>query len=116
MQIPLQIAFRGMDPSPAVEDRVRERSAQLERFHDRITSCRVVVQAPHQHHQKGGLYEVRVDLHVPGAEIVINHEGSQEHAHEDVYVAVRDAFDAAERKLEDHVRRHDHRKKVPSAD
>ncbi len=98
-----------MEPSPAVDARIRERAARLERFHDRIGGCHVTVQAPHQHHHKGQLYEVRLRVHVAGAEIVIDREGSQDHAHEDVYVAVRDAFDAAERKLEDHVRRHEHR-------
>jgi ribosomal subunit interface protein len=101
MQIQVQISFRGMEPSAAVEERIRERTERLERFHDGITRCHVTVQAPHQHHHKGRLFDVRIDLHVPGNEVVVTHEGSQNHAHEDVYVAIRDAFLVAERKLEE---------------
>jgi len=106
MQRPLQISFRGMESSQAVEERVHERIARLERVFDRITSCHVTIEAPHRHHQNGRIYEVKVDLRVPGAELVTKQEGSNDHAHEDVYVALRDAFDAAERRLEDFAHRH----------
>lgn len=104
MQIPLQISFRNMDPSPAVEERIRKKAAKLERFNDRIIGCSVVVEAPHRHH-KGKLYNVRVDVSVPGKEVVVDRAKPVDHAHEDVYVAIRDAFDAAVRRLEDQVRR-----------
>ncbi len=105
MQTPLQITFRGMDPSEAVADRIRERVERLEQFFDRVIGCRVTVEAPHHHHRKGRIYAVRVDVHVPGAELVVDHAHHERHDHEDVYVALRDAFDAAERQLEDHARR-----------
>jgi ribosomal subunit interface protein len=105
MQIPLQISFRNMDPSPAVEARIRERAAKLERFHGRITGCTVVVEAPHRHHHKGKLYTVRIDIGVPGKNVVVDRGKPINHAHEDVYVAVRDAFDAAVRRLEDQTRK-----------
>lgn len=105
MQIPLQISFRNMDPSPAVEARIREKAAKLERFYDRIVGCKVVVEAPHRHQRKGKLYGVHIDVSVPGKDIFVRHAGPQNQAHEDVYVAIRDAFDAASRLLEDHVRR-----------
>jgi ribosomal subunit interface protein len=105
MQIPLQISFRNMDPSPTIEARIREKAAKLERFHDRIIGCTVVVEAPHRHHHKGKLYNVRVDVSVPGKDVVVDHAKPLDHAHEDVYVAIRDAFDAAARRLEDHARR-----------
>ncbi|MFI5305890.1 MAG: ribosome hibernation-promoting factor, HPF/YfiA family [Polyangiales bacterium] len=105
MQRPLQISFRGMESSPAIEERIQERVGRLERVFDRITSCHVTVEAPHQHHQKGRIFDVRIDLRVPGAELMTKHEGSHNHAHEDVYVALRDAFDAAERRLEDYAQR-----------
>lgn len=105
MQIPLQITFRNMDPSPAVEAKVRERAVLLERFHERITSCRVVVECQHHHHRQGNLYHVNIDLTVPGAEIVAGRAAPQHQAHEDVYVALRDAFDAARRQLENRARR-----------
>jgi ribosomal subunit interface protein len=98
-----------MEPSDAVTDRVRERATQLDHFLEGITAVHVTVQAPHQHHHKGQLYEVHILVHAPGKEIVINREGSRDHAHEDVYVAIRDAFDAAERRIEDFARRRDHR-------
>lgn len=106
MQVPLEISFKGMDRSEAVEARVREKAAWLENFHERIMSCRVVVEAPHRHQHKGRIYTVRVDLTVPGAELVVNRDPGANHAHEDVYVAIRDAFDAAKRQLEAHSRKH----------
>ena len=110
MQIPLKLAFRGVEPSPAIEAQVRERAQRLERFYDRITSCEVVFDSPHRHHHKGRLYTVHVLLRIPGApDIAVNRAGPQDHAHEDPYVALRDAFDAAARMLEDTERRRDHR-------
>jgi cold shock CspA family protein len=104
MQTPLRISFQDMEPSPAVEARIRDKAAMLERFHDRIIGCDVVVEAPHRHHRKGRLYNVRITLSVPGKDIHVGHTGPQDHAHEDVNVAIRDAFDAAVRLLEDHAR------------
>ena len=101
MPIALQISFRNMDPSPAVEERIREKAEKLERFHDRIVGCTVVVEAPHRHHHKGKLYNVRLDISVPRKDVVVDRAKPIDHAHEDVYVAVRDAFDAAVRRLED---------------
>lgn len=105
MQIEPQIRFNGMEPSPSVEEVVRERIARLDRFHDRITSCAVVIEAPHRRGHKGNLYRVQVDITVPGKEIVTGREQEQNHAHEDVYVAIRDSFNAAQRQLEDLVRK-----------
>ncbi|MCC6468978.1 MAG: HPF/RaiA family ribosome-associated protein [Alphaproteobacteria bacterium] len=105
MEHALQIVFRGMDPSDAVEAAIRDRAEKLQAFFDRIVSCRVVVEAPHRHQQKGKLYAVKVELDIPGGNIAVTHSGPQDHAHEDVYVAVRDAFDAARRLLEDRIRR-----------
>jgi ribosomal subunit interface protein len=101
----LHIAFRGMTPSPAVQSRILERAAKLERFHQRITACRVVVDSPHRRHTKGELYTVRLELVVPGHEILVNKDRGKNHGHEDVYVAIRDAFNAAARQLEDVARR-----------
>ena len=105
MQFPLQITFRHMDASPAVEAAIRKRAEKLERFSDRITACRVVVEAPHHHQRKGNLYAIRIDLSVPGDEIPVTHSGPENQAHEDIYVAIRDAFNTASRLLEDHVRK-----------
>jgi len=103
--IPLQITFRNMDPSDAIEGHVRQKAEKLERFSDHLMSCRVVIEAPHRHHRTGKLYNVRVDLGVVGSEFAVTREGPVNHAHEDVHVAIRDAFDAVARRLEDYERR-----------
>jgi ribosomal subunit interface protein len=106
MQIPLEICYKNMEKSDAVEARIREKAEKkFERYAGRITSCRVVVEAPHRHQVHGSCYDVRIDIHVPGEELVVNREGSNDPAHTDVYVAIRDAFDAALRQLDDHARR-----------
>lgn len=101
MPIPMQITFRNMLPSPAVRTRIREHVEQLDRFHGRIMSCRVVVRAPHRRQHKGRLYHVSIDLKVPGREIAVNRDPPEKHAHQDIYVAVRDAFNALSRRLQD---------------
>jgi cold shock CspA family protein/ribosome-associated translation inhibitor RaiA len=104
MQLPLQITFRHMDTSEAVAARIRERAEELERFSDRITSCHVVVECRHPRHLQGNLFRVRVNLEVPGREMAVGRDPAGHHAHEDVYVAVRDAFDTTRRLLEDYAR------------
>jgi len=106
MQTPLQITFRDMESSAAVEANIREKAAKLEHYYDHIMSCRVMVEAPHGHHHQGRLYQVRIDLGVPDGELVVSHEHHhKDSAHEDVYVAIRDAFDAMKRQLEDYSRK-----------
>lgn len=104
MAIPLEITFRNMDPSPAIEAAARERAAKLERFADKIIGCQVRIEAPHKHHSSGKLYHVTVELQVPGGHIVASRDPGARHAHEDLHVALRDAFRAAQRQLQDHVR------------
>ena len=104
MNIPLEVVFRNMDRSDAIEARVREKVERLQRFADRIMRCRVSVEAPHRHHHQGKLYQVAIEIGVPGKNLIINHAGPANHAHEDVYVAIRDSFSAATRQLEDYVR------------
>jgi cold shock CspA family protein len=105
MRLPLELTFRNMDRAAAVEADVREKAAKLDTFYDGVMRCRVVIEADHKHHHKGNLYHVRIDLTVPGAELVVSREPKEHQAHADLYVAVRDAFDAARRQLEDYVRR-----------
>ena len=101
MKIPVQISFSNMTSSDAVRARVEELAGKLERFHDRIMGCRVVVRAPNRRQRKGRLYHVSIDLTLPGYDVVVNRNPPQQQAHEDVYVAIRDAFEAAVRRLED---------------
>ena len=105
MKLELQVTFRDVEPSRGIEQAIRDKAAKLDQFYDRITSCRVVVAAPHRHHHKGRLYNVRIDLTVPGGELVVNRDNSHAAAHHDVNVAIRDAFDAARRQIQDFARR-----------
>lgn len=99
MTLPIEISFRNVDSSEAVETRIRERAEKLERFFDRALFCRIVVEAHNRSQQKGKLFNVRVHLSVPGKDLLVGHEHKQDHAHEDIYVAVRDAFNALEKQL-----------------
>jgi ribosomal subunit interface protein len=105
MQIPLQITFRGMEPSDAIETVIRERAARLEHFHSRIVRCHVVLDVPHRHQRKGRLYAVRLAVTTPTGELVVKRDPPENHSHEEFYVVVRDAFDAMARQLEDEVRK-----------
>lgn len=105
MQLPVQVTFKNFTSSPALESRIRTKAEKLERFHERITSCRVLVEATNPQEQHERLYVVRVDVTVPGAELVARREAGNNHDHDNIYVALRDAFDAVTRQLEDHVRR-----------
>ena len=115
MQMPVQVTFRNMDQTESVEDKIRERVAKLETYFGRINSCRVVVEAPQRRHRKGRLYRVHIEVGIPGKDVVVSRHPQNNHAHEDVYVAVRDAFDAAQRQLEDHARRASGRVKTHEA-
>jgi ribosome-associated translation inhibitor RaiA len=129
MMVPLKITFRNMARSKAIEDSIRDKAQKLTSFYSHIMSCRVIVEAPHRHHHKGKAYVVRIDITVRGGEVVVNrqpkrlvaapatraeeleknltetHEPSKHAAHEDLYVAIRDAFNAAARKLQDYAQR-----------
>ena len=104
MKVPMTITFRNVAPSPAIEADIHEKAAKLEEFFDRITSARVMVETPHRRHRQGKLFHVRIDLRVPGREIVVSREPAAHHAYEDVYVAIRDAFDDAKRQLQDYAK------------
>jgi cold shock CspA family protein/ribosome-associated translation inhibitor RaiA len=105
MQLPLQITFKGIGQSDAIEASIREHAAHLEQFHDRITSCHVVVEEPQHRHHKGNLFRLRINLTLPGHTIVVNRDPGLDHAREDMGVAIRDAFNAAGRQIEDYARR-----------
>jgi cold shock CspA family protein/ribosome-associated translation inhibitor RaiA len=106
MQLSSKISFHGVEPSEFVEARVRERIERLSsRASDRIDRCDVVIEAPHHRKHKGDLYTVRIKMHALGQDLIVDRAGPQDHSHEDVYVALRDAFDAAERRLDDCTRK-----------
>jgi len=94
-----QVVFRGIDHSQAVEDAVHKRLNKLERFSDEIQSLRVILESPHNNHHKGKVYHVGVEALIPNHDIHVTHEQHDKHEHEDIYVAIRDAFNALERRL-----------------
>jgi len=93
---PLKITLRHTDPSLALEEEITKRAERLGRFNARPTKCEVLVEAPGNHHRSGATWRVRIDLAIPGHEIVVDKEPD-----EDPYVAVRRAFDAAARQVHD---------------
>ncbi|MEW6681339.1 MAG: HPF/RaiA family ribosome-associated protein [Nitrospirota bacterium] len=107
MKHPLQITVRNMSLSEAAKAAIQEKAAKLDAADDRIIGCRVLVELPHKHRHQGALYNVRIDLTIPGAELVVKRE-----PHEDLYVAIRDAFDAAWRQLRER-RKHEFQDVVP---
>lgn len=94
MQLPLQITARDISLTPAIERAIRGKVQKLERLYENILGCTVVVTTPHRHQHKGGVFNILVRLTVPGGELVVRRE-----PHQDLYVAIRDTFDAARRQL-----------------
>jgi cold shock CspA family protein len=123
MQSPLQITFRNLTPSATIEKWVRTEADKLDSFYNRVMGCRVAIEVPHRHHRKGSPYHIRIDLKVPGEEIVVKREPSLSHRarqlgeteikkhmelktpHKNLRVAINDAFRAAGRRLQDYARR-----------
>lgn len=97
MNTPLQISFHNLPHSPIIEEAVRESAARLEEIHDRIVSIAVIVDQPHRHHQEGNLYEVRIDLTVPGGELAVR----REQAGGELRMAIHEAFEEMSRQLEE---------------
>jgi cold shock CspA family protein/ribosome-associated translation inhibitor RaiA len=123
MQLPAMITFRGIESTPALEADIRRRIERLETYHSTIMGCRVIVELAQRHHETGNRYHVRIDLTVPGEEIVVAHEASlyataqdtdlkksrkqdePDPARKHVRVAIREAFDITRRRLQDYARR-----------
>ena len=98
-----QITWRDVQQSDAIEADIRDKIQKLEQFYDKIVTCKVAVEASHRRHHKGNLYRIHIVLEVPQQEIVVSRDPGEHHAHEDIYVTVRDAFDAARRQLQNYV-------------
>lgn len=106
MEQQVQVTFQDIEHSDEVESLIRDKVAKLEEFHGRITSCRVAISQPKARGRNGHLFQVRVDISIPGGkEIVVSRDPGVDHAHENLMVAVRDAFDAANRQLDEYVER-----------
>ena len=115
MQIPTHVTFRQLEHSPALEAKIRTLTEKLEQFSGDIIRCDTAVEKVQRRHHQGNIFYVRVRITVHGDEIVVSKVSDDQQAHEDAYVTVRDAFDAAKRQLEEHVRRNDQRAKVHEA-
>jgi cold shock CspA family protein/ribosome-associated translation inhibitor RaiA len=103
MAVPLEMVFRDIAPyEAAVSEDIKARAEKLDRFYAQILKCRVVVEAPHKHRRGGKLYQVSIDITVPGRKIIVDRGRRRRESHRDIFVAVGDAFDAAERQLEEH--------------
>jgi ribosomal subunit interface protein len=99
VKVPLKITFRHMAPSDALEARVRERADKLDRLNQDIIGGRIVVDMPQRRRRKGKIFQVQVDITVPGSELVVSRDHLLNHAHADIYAAIEGAFDAMERRL-----------------
>jgi ribosome-associated translation inhibitor RaiA len=104
MRTPLEIALKHVDHTPDLERRLRERAEHLERFYERLVRCRIVVEGPNAH-ARSKLYRVHIELGVPGPDIVVDQGSAGHHEHVDLNLAIRDAFDAAERRLKEYARK-----------
>lgn len=100
MQTPVQIVFHEVAHSQALESLIREKAAKLAAIFPRLMRCHVSIEQPHRHKQQGKPFNIRIAMHVPGGELVVNRD-----QHEDVYVALRDAFDAARRQIEEYAQK-----------
>jgi len=115
MHTPAVISFHGFEARPGTLTLVRDHIEKLDSRFTQITTIRVVVDAPPAHKRTGAPYDVRIEIGVPGTELVINrHPGSRDRK-EEVQTAVHDAFDAAARRLERWQSRRRHRRPDQSA-
>jgi ribosome-associated translation inhibitor RaiA len=97
--LPIQITYHGIEPSDALTELIHTRSGQIDRLNDRIHALRVLVDAPHHHQRHGRRYRVRLELTLPGRDLVVGHDDDEHVLDDDAYQAVRRAFDALRRKL-----------------
>lgn len=104
MRLPIQVTFRDVEESPAVRRLILAEAEKLDQFFPRIMGCRVLVESPHRRHHKGRLYHVRIDLTIPGKELVVRRDPAEHAPHTDLYLAIENAFHEMRRQLQDYVR------------
>lgn len=106
MNVPIQVVFRNMDRSDALEQQILEKTEKLDKVYERIISCRVTLEIPHKHHSKGNQHEVTIDIAVPEKKIVVSRSASGSNGSKDVALgAFNEALDVAKRQLEDYARK-----------
>lgn len=102
MELPLDITIRDIDNTEAIDAKIRSKAKKLQQFYDRITFCKVVVEETQKHKHQGKEYQVKFELGVPGEILVVNH---QSHRNVDLYVAIRDSFNAMKRQLQEYAQK-----------
>ena len=101
-----QVLFHNIDQTDALTEAVQKRISKLERYCDQIITGRVVLDSPHNNHHKGRVYSVTLEIHTSEKEVRVNQDQHDNHAHEDLYIAIRDAFNVAERQLKSIDKKH----------
>ncbi len=105
MDTPLRVSFHNLPHSELVESAARDAIRRLEGVFDRITGCCVVIDQPHRHHRQGNHVQVKIDLKVPGTELVVKREPTAEVAPGDLIGVIHEAFEDLQRQLEQFVSR-----------
>ena len=101
-----QIVYHNIDQTEAISEAVQKRIDKLERYCDHIINGRVVLDSPHNHHHKGKVYSVTLEIHTPELEVRVNQDQHDNSAHEDLYLAIRDTFNVAERQFKSIDKKH----------
>jgi len=115
MSVTPRISFQNVEHSEFIEKEIQQKVRQLTRHNSEVMDCHVVVDSPHKSKNKGKIYEIHIKLSVPGNDISVSRDSGLNHSHEDIHVAIRDAFDAAKRILQDRAgKTHDKRTRGPS--
>ncbi len=104
MRLTPQIIWQNLSPSDTIEAKIRKHITKLEKFSDRLSDCRVVIAVPHRHHHQGNICHVQINLTVPGGELAVNRQPPAQQVHEDLHVAIGDAFESAESQLKEYAR------------
>ncbi|CEG57887.1 HPF/RaiA family ribosome-associated protein [Legionella fallonii] len=102
VHFPIHVVFLNFEHSQALEDKARKHAEKLGTYCAQIMRCDISIEM-HRNHNQGNIYHIRIDLTVPNAELVVNRDPADNHAHENAYVAMRDAFNAIKRQLKCHV-------------
>lgn len=105
MQVPPEITFRNLEPSDAVKARIQEEVGKLEEIFDRVITCRVMVEVPHQRHRSGNHYHVRIELSVPTQELVVSRDPADRRTRENLNASITHAFEEMQRQLRDYAER-----------
>jgi ribosomal subunit interface protein len=97
MKLPLEISARDVRISDEIEELIREKASKLDKFYDQIIGCRVKLDVPHRSRRSGAAYNIRIDITVPGGELVVKREPD-----EDLHAAIVSSFETAQRRVKEY--------------